>query len=337
MGIFGAHDFYLENGARLSELQVAYEIYGDLNADASNAIVVLHGTTSTHHAAGTVTRDRRKGWWDRVIGPGKLFDTDRYCVIAPNMLGSSYGSTGPGSPDPATGRPYGISFPDITLADMVRSQHLLLQALGIEKLVAVAGQSIGGLLAFQWAVTCPDFMSGIIATDCGPKNLFRTADSLPVLVKELSRDENWRDGNYYDSGGLEDAMTRLRIKTLQSYQFEDTLQDVPDPAERRDILEATARDWAREFDPNSLITLMNALTRYNVENQLDQIQAKFLYVLADTDEFYPAEIGADTMAKLGRAGVDATFLGIESLLGHYATTEEPEKWVPAARQFLEGL
>jgi homoserine O-acetyltransferase len=337
MAIFQSRDFQLECGVSLPELDVAYEAYGELNDEASNAIVVLHGTTSTHHAAGIVTRDRRKGWWDRVIGPGKLFDTDHYCVIAPNMLGSSYGSTGPASTDPATGRPYGTSFPDVTLADMVRSQQLMLQSLGVEKLVAVAGQSIGGLLAFQWAVTCPDFMSGVIATDCGPKNLFRTKDSLPVLVDELSGDPNWRGGDYYESGGLEDAMTKLRIKTLKSYQFEDTLQDVPDPAERRKILEETAREWAHEFDPNSLIALMKALTRYNVENELNRIKAKFFYVLADTDEFYPAEIGADTIDKLSRAGVDAGFLEIQSLLGHYATTEEPEKWVPAARAFLAAL
>jgi homoserine O-acetyltransferase len=335
--VFRTREFSLDNGHSLQELAVAYETYGTLDKDASNAIVVLHGTTSTHHAAGTVTRDRRKGWWDRVIGTGKLFDTSRYCVIAPNMLGSSYGSTGPASIDPSTGRPYGTSFPDITLADMVRSQHLLMRSLGIAKLVAVAGQSIGGLLAFQWAVTCPEFMSGVIATDCGPKNLFRTADNLPVLIEELSRDPNWRDGDYYEAGGLEDAMTALRIKTLKSYQFEDTLTDVAEPEKRRQILESTAREWAREFDPNSLITLTKALSRYNVESELDRIQAKFFYVLADTDEFYPAEIGEDTMMKLRRAKVDTTYLEIQSLLGHYATTEEPEKWVPSAKRFLDAL
>lgn len=337
MAIFRAQHFELMDGARLVELEIAYETYGELNAKASNAIIVLHGTTSTHQAAGTVTLDRRKGWWDAVIGPGKLFDTTRYCVISANMVGSSYGSTGPASINPTTGRPYGTSFPEICVEDIVHTQHALLRSLGVEKLVAVAGQAIGGLLAFQWAVTYPDFMSGVIATDCGPKNLFLTEASLPILIDELSADPSWRGGDYYDSGGLEEAMTALRVKTLRSYQFEDKLPDITDPRDREALLQQTAQEWACEFDPNSLIVLMRALAKFDVETELNKIRAKFFYVLADTDELYPAEIGADAMSKLRGAGVDATYLEVRSRLGHYSTTEEPEKWIPEAEIFLKGL
>lgn len=337
MAVFRTENFSLDCGETLSVLDVAYEMYGTPAPDASNVILVLHGTTSTHQAAGTVTLDRRRGWWDDVIGPGKLFDTRHYAVVSSNMLGSCYGTTGPRSLDPRTRRPYGRSFPAITMADIVRAQYLLLEDLGVRRLTAVAGQAIGGLVAFQWAVDFPEFMAGVIATDCGPKNLFLTEASLPVLLDELSADPNWNGGDYYDRGGLEDAMTRLRIRTLESYQFEDKLTDVADRTQRRRLLERTARDWAREFDANSLVTLTRALSGFDVERQLHRIRARFLYVLADTDELYPASIGAETMRKLAAAGVDAEYLEVKSALGHYATTEEPEKWVPAARRFLQEL
>ena len=144
MQAFRTKDFSLSLGGVLSDLEIAYETYGEMSARKDNVFLVAHGITSSHRAAGQPTADRRRGWWSELIGPGKLFDTTRYCVFSSNTLGSCYGSTGPASTNPETGRPYGSAFPEICYEDIIRAQHLTLASLGVERLVAVAGASIGG-------------------------------------------------------------------------------------------------------------------------------------------------------------------------------------------------
>ena len=337
MAIFRTPTLHLKNGETLSDVEIAYECYGELNPTKSNAILVTHGTTSSHIAAGTVTIDRRRGWWNEVIGPGLLFDTSRYCIVSSNVLGSCYGSTGPASNDPETGKPYGTSFPDICLEDIVRVQHLLLQSLGIQKLVAVAGPSVGGFQVFQWAVTFPEYMAGIIALDTAPKDILETGSGLNNLLRDLSTDPGWNNGDYYASGDMENRLTEIRIKTLKSFGFEEKLDDTMDEPAREKVLTDTAREWAREFDANCLITQIRAMASFDVEGELDKIQAKVLYILCDTDEWFPSSIGKEVTSKLIDAGVDAIFLEVHSRHGHYATTEEPEKWVPEAEKFLQKL
>lgn len=337
MAIYRTHDFELTTGACLANLEIAYECYGDMAADKSNAILVTHGTTSSHHAAGTPTADRRRGWYSEVIGPGKLFDTSRYCIVSSNTLGSCYGSTGPASVDPATGKPYGAEFPEISYEDIVRAQHQMLLSLGVENLAAVAGSSIGGFQVFQWAVTFPDFMAGVIALDTAPKDTFDSAAAIPGLIDDLSKDPNWNGGDYYSKGSMETALTALRINMLRSWCFEEKLEGVSGRDARKAILVETAREWAREFDAHSLVALQRAWGSFNVEDDFHKIRAPVFYVLCDTDEWFPASIGEEVMSKLLHAGVNATFLEVKSRLGHYATTEEPEKWVPQAEKFLRQL
>lgn len=329
--------FRLQSGAVLPELDVEYECYGKLNAEKTNAILVQHGTTSTHHAAGRTTPDLREGWWDGIIGPGKLLDTDTYCVISSNMLGSSYGTTGPASINPNTGRAWGGDFPQITLEDMVRAQKSLTDAMGIDQLFAVSGGSVGGLLAFQWAVTFPDAMRGIVAADCGPVNGFGTSAALPDLVAELQADPNWNDGHYAESGGLAEVMTRIRIRTLLSYQFMEKFEGQMPKEDIEKLLQDTSKEWAEEFDPMSLVVLNSAIGQFDVTDRLDRILAKFFYVLCDTDEFYPASIGEGVADQMRAAGAQVTFHQVNSHMGHYSTSVEPGKWVPEARAFLAGL
>jgi homoserine O-acetyltransferase len=272
-----------------------------------------------------------------VIGPGKLFDTERYCIVSSNMLGSCYGTTGPSSVDPVTGRRYGPRFPRITFPDIVTAQHLLLRSMGVKKLLAVSGSSLGGYQAFQWAVSFPDFMAGILALDTAPRDPFDSGTAADRLLAELSGHKNWNGGDYYETGGLEDVMTDIRIRTLKSYGFEEQLKGISGAQERDAAMRRVAQDWAQEFDANSLITLRRAMGTYDVEGDLGRIRAKLLYILADSDEWYPARIGKDVMQKLERCGVDATFHELKSPYGHYATTEEPEKWTPIASRFLQSL
>lgn len=337
MPIFQTRNFELSSGAKLAELEVAYETYGTLAPDRDNAILIAHGITSTHLGGDEPTLDRRRGWWHEIIGSGKLFDTDRYCVISSNILGSCYGSTGPASADPATGRPYGASFPRISYEDIVNAQHLLLRSLGIEKLVAVAGASIGGFQAFQWAVSFPDFMSGILAMDTGPWDTMNIGASIPGLLETLALDRNWNGGDYYSSGGLADTLTGIRINTLHSYGIAEKLAPDHQPKEIEAVIEKTARQWAEEFDAHALIRQMQAWSDFDLRDQLDNFRAKVLYILCDTDELFPASIGLEVTRALEAAGVEVTFHEISSALGHYATTEEPEKWLPVARDFLNAL
>ena len=155
---FTARNFALEGGGVLPEMTLAFDTYGRLATDGANAILVTHGYTGSHRAAGPpTTANPAGGWWKSLIGPGLALDTDRYFVVSSNMLGSSYGSTGPASVNPATGKPYGPDFPDITLGDIVRAQRLMLDDLGVRHLIAVAGQSFGGFQAFQWAIDVSRF------------------------------------------------------------------------------------------------------------------------------------------------------------------------------------
>jgi homoserine O-acetyltransferase len=335
---FTARDFALDLGGRLPEVTLIFDTYGRLAPDGANAILVTHGYTGSHRAAGPPTpANPAGGWWKGLIGPGLSIDTDRYFVVSSNMLGSSYGSTGPGSVDPATGKPYGPAFPDITLGDIVRAQRLMLDGLGVRHLVAVAGQSFGGFQAFQWAIAHPDFLDGIVATVTAPRGIGGEA-SLKALIAELAADPAWNGGWHYDRGGMRETMTKLRIATLTRYGTREILAaTVPDPAERETRMREMAERWAREFDPNSLVTLRRAMIRFDAERDLAKIRARVLYVLSRTDVLFPPGLAPEVMAKLHAAGVDATYVEIDSDFGHLAAGADCGKWAPALGSFLGRL
>lgn len=335
--LFRATDFQLECGEVLPELEIAFETYGQLNPARDNAILIAHGITSTHHGAGEPTLDRRRGWWSEIIGPGRLLDTERYCVISSNILGSCYGSTGPATVDPATGRPYGATFPRIGYADIVNAQHLMLRDLGVSRLHAVAGASVGGFQVFQWAVSHPGFMKGALALDTGPWDPMDAGANLRDLTATLAADPRWNAGDYYENGGVAETLAMMRRATLRGYGIEEKLARTHGAEEIEALIRRTAQDWAEEFDAHALIRQMQAWAAFDLRGRLDRIRAKVFYVLCDTDELFPASIGAEVVSTLRRAGVDITYHEIRSRLGHYATTEEPEKWTPAAAAFLAGL
>jgi homoserine O-acetyltransferase/O-succinyltransferase len=334
---FTARDFTLESGRSLPEMTLAYETYGRLATDGANAILITHGYTGGQRAAGPATGKDPAGWWDGVIGPGKAINTDRYFVVSSNMLGSSYGSTGPSSVNPATGKPYGPDFPDITLGDIVHAQRLLLESLGVRHLVAVAGQSFGGFQAFQWAIAYPDFMDGIVVTASAPKGP-GGEESVKTLLAELGADPKWNGGWHYDTGGIAETLVAMRMETLKRYGSNEILaRTIPDAAAREARMREIAGQWAREFDPNALVALRKAMVRFDAERDLEKIRARVLYVLSRSDVLFPPSIAGGVMTKLESAGVEATFFELDSDYGHLASGADSAKWAPALREFLARL
>jgi homoserine O-acetyltransferase/O-succinyltransferase len=336
--IFSIRDFRLRNGAVLPEAKIAYETYGRLAHDGRNAVLVTHGYTSSHHAAGRNPKNgNQPGWWDGLIGPGKAIDTDRLFVVASNMLGSSFGSTNGASHNPATGRPYGPDFPEIRVRDIVAAQKALLDSLGVRHLVAVAGPSYGGYQAFQWAVAYPDMMDAIAAVVTAPRSQ-NAEKSLAELEARLATDPEWHGGHYYGRGGAKTVLTQMRFETLMRYGYDAQLAGrYPDRVEREQAIRRLAADWARQWDANSLVILRRATIGFDTVKDFAGIRAKVLYVLCRSDALFPPSLRAGVMKDLAAAGVEARYFEIDSDLGHSASGPEHAKWSPALRELLAPL
>ena len=335
---FSIRNFRLQSGVVMPSVTIAYRTLGALTPDLDNVVLVTHGNTSGPQMIdpGGSTGE---GSWKDIVGPGKPVDTDRFFVICPNMLGSSYGSTNAASLDPATDKPYGPRFPDITVGDIVATQRSLLFHLGIQRLVAVVGPSYGGFQAFQWAVNYPDMMRGIAAVVTAPMvSRERSAGNIDRLLATLSTDPNWNGGDYYDRGGVIETMTRIRMVTLKTYGIETRLRStLSDADEIEAAVRREATQWATGFDANSLIILAKALRSFDVTAQLGNIKSKVLYVLSKTDKLFPPELAPGVMQELQAAGVEADYFLLDSEYGHSASGIDADKWAPRLRQFMEDL
>jgi homoserine O-acetyltransferase len=335
---FTATDFRLRSGIVMPAVTIAYKTLGQLSPRRDNAVLVTHGNTSGPQMIdpGGSTGE---GSWNEIVGPGKAVDTDRYFVICPNMLGSSYGSTNATDIDPATGKRYGLRFPDITVGDIVATQRLLIDDLGIEQLVAIVGPSYGGFQAFQWAVDYPGMMQGIAAVVTAPiVPRERAEGNVERLLATLSKDPNWNGGDYYDRGGVLESMIQIRMTTLKTYGIETRLRaTMSDPAQIEAAIRDEAARWAAGFDANSLIILAKALRGFDVTAQFGRIKAKALYVLSRTDKLFPPELAAAVMPALKAAGVDADYFLLDSEYGHSASGLDAHKWAPRLGEFMASL
>jgi len=330
---FTIHDFRTAGGEILPEATLAYVARGTLGPDGRNAILITHGYTSGPRMIepGVASSE---GAWTTLIGPGAPIDTDRYFVICSNMLGSSYGSTNAASIDPRTGKPYGSKFPRITVEDIVTAQMRMLEGLGVTHLRAVVGPSYGGVQAFQWSVTFPRFMDGIVAVVTSP--LRASGDRIAELLKWFEPDPNWNRGDYYETGGVKQTLTALRVDTLTRYGMANSLAArFGDKADAE--LHRIAANWAESFDANSLFILARARETYDVAAQYDRIKVPVLYVLSRTDALFPPSLAPGVMAGLKGAGVDATYFEIDSDHGHLASGADADKWAPALKAFMAKL
>jgi homoserine O-acetyltransferase len=344
--LFTTHDFRLENGQTLPVLELAYETYGALSPARDNTVLIVHGYTSSHHAAGRNAKGKEgrgvpagtTGWFDGLIGPGKAVDTNRYFVISVNALGSAHGSTGPSSIDPKTKKQYGPTFPEITMRDMVASQKRLVDSLALKSLVAVIGPSMGGFQSFQWAASYPGFMKGIAASVTAPRSpggLEQTA----ALQKRLASDPNWNDGWYYDKGGIKTALEQIRFDTLSSYgQNEILAETMPDPEERSAAIRANARAWAEIYDGHSLVALRRAINSFDITKEYAKLRnTKVLYVNSKTDRLFDIALCPGYVSDMRAAGVDVTYVELPSNKGHMASHADAAMWAPILAAFLKGL
>ncbi|MBP9502419.1 MAG: homoserine O-acetyltransferase [Candidatus Promineofilum sp.] len=361
--IFGEEQpFLLESGATLGPVTIAYETYGRLNAERSNAILILHALSGSAHAAGYHSdKDARPGWWDDCIGPGKAFDTDRFFVICSNVLGSCYGSSGPGSINPATGRPYGLGFPVVTIGDMVRAQEHLLDHLGIDRLLCAAGGSMGGMQVLEWAAHHPNRL-------CAAIPLATTARHSPMLIalSEVGRqaiyaDPAWNDGDYYGNGKKPDAglavarmvghITYLsdesmqqkfgrRLQAREQYGYEFQTEFAVES-----YLKYNGNNFTRRFDANSYLYVTKAMDYFDLSHPTGTFAAafanstaiKFLVVSFTSDWLYPSYHSKDLVRALHTVGADVTYLDIESSWGHDAFLLEVETMTRLLASFIDRL
>jgi homoserine O-acetyltransferase/O-succinyltransferase len=349
--------FEPELGGILPEVTLAYETWGVLNEAADNAVLLVHALTGDSHAAGGPDEThRRGGWWDPVVGPGLAIDTDRFFVVCSNVLGGCSGSTGPASVEPGSGRPYGMRFPVVTIRDIVRAQKRLLDAIGVRKLALVAGGSIGGQQALEWAVEFPDFVEKAVpvaATGAlGPQGIGMSEIGRRAIVA----DPDWQDGDYYGTGrSPDDGLAIARMAGMMTYQSAPGQWErfgrrpagrpalYPEFGGRFEIesyLQYQGRELTGRFDANSYLYLSRAMDLYDVASGYDseeeayaRIQAEVLFVGITSDWLFPATEVKDSVKNAKRAGARARYAEIDTLSGHDAFLKDWKELTEAIQPF----
>jgi len=353
------HGLRLESGRLLSPITIAYERYGRLNAEKSNAILVTHAWTGDAHAAARYSNDDRKpGWWDDMIGPGKPLDTDRFLVICSNVIGSCKGSTGPTSINPQTGRPYNLSFPVVMVQDMVHAQKLLIDHLQIPSLLTVIGGSMGAMQALAWGILYPEVPQSIIPI-AGTGRTPPMAIALNGLARQaIFNDPSWKKGNYKPERPPVEGLALARavghisflssasmeIKFGRRYSVKDGLFDFFGKFEVERYLDYNGSTFVKRFDTNAFLYLAKALDLFDaawnfdsLEEAFARIQCPSLWFAFSSDWLYPPEQTAEAVEALRSLGKPVEYHLIESQYGHDSFLVEPEKFTPVLRRFLDRL
>ncbi|MCX7005938.1 MAG: homoserine O-acetyltransferase, partial [Kiritimatiellaeota bacterium] len=347
----------LQSGARLGPITLAYETYGTLNKDRSNAILVLHALSGDAHAAGRhAAGDKKTGWWDEAIGPQKAFDTDKYFIVCSNVLGGCRGSTGPGSLNPATGKPYAMSFPVVTMADMVEAQVWLTDQLGVGQWLCVTGGSMGGMQALQWTVSQPARVKSAIVLASTARVSAQSIALNEVPRQAIYADPHWVGGNYYGKAipktGL--AVARMighitylsetsmrakfgrRLQRSEKYGYEFAAE-----FEVESYLKHQGALFTERFDANSFLYLTKAIDYFDLGHTLPSlahafrhVKARFLILSYSSDWLYPPAQSEELVRALLKNGSDATYMEIQSDYGHDSFLLETGRLAALARDFL---
>ncbi len=350
----------LEGGRQLGPVTIRYETYGNLDEKRQNAILLLHAFSGDAHAAGYHgPDDAHPGWWDSMIGPGRAFDTDRYYVICSNVLGGCRGSTGPGSTDPLTGRPYGLTFPVVTMEDMVNAQQRLIAYLGIDRLLAVAGGSMGGMQAIQWSVSYPNNVAGVIVLASTTRLNAQGIAFNAVGRNAIMSDPLWNGGDYYGRDTPDRGLSIARMVGHITYlsdgamheRFGRRLQertgfgfDFNDQFEVESYLEYKGGTFVDRFDANTYIYLSKAIDYFDLggkygglDTAFADCRSKFLVVSFTSDWLYPSYQSKEMVVALMRREKDVSYVEIDCPFGHDSFLLETERQGPMISSFLETV
>lgn len=359
--------FRLEAGNELKEVEIAYTTYGTLNAEGTNAVLVCHALSGDSHVAGELKltdelikqapfykamKNNQPGWWDSLIGKRKPLDTDKYFVICSNILGSCYGSTGPTSINPDTGEMYRMSFPQVTVRDIVRSQKLMLDKLGVKKLVTIIGGSLGGMQALEWSIMYPDMVESIIPIATSAKHSAWAIGFNHIGRSAIMNDPNWNDG-YYNEVKLS-GLSIARMIGMISYRTQPSFEerfgrdringknyfDDKNLFQSESYLNYQGKKLVNRFDPNSYIIISRILdlhdvsyNRGSIEQVLRSIKAKTLCIGIDTDILYPPE----EQKEIQRHIPGSLYAEIKSIHGHDGFLIEFDQMKSIITNFIDKL
>jgi homoserine O-acetyltransferase len=346
----------LDSGITLAPVDVAYQTYGELNAARSNAILIAHAFSGDAHAAGTSRETGKPGWWDSMIGPGKGFDTDQYFVICSNVLGGCRGTTGPVSVNPATGKPFAMAFPWVSISDMVRLQKRLVEHLGIARLLAVSGGSMGGMQALEWAVAYPDALAASIPIASTARH-----SAMQIAFNEVGRqavmaDPDWNNGDYYGGPPPRRGLAVARMVGHITYMSDESMrekfgrrlrgkeQPTPDleaDFEVESYLRYRGAQFVDRFDANSYLYITKAMDNFDLTlgfsslaTSLERARARFLVISFTSDWLYPTYQSLEIVNALRSRNRDVAYCELPSNYGHDAFLVESAEQTELLRGFL---
>jgi homoserine O-acetyltransferase len=340
----------LDCGETIAPVDVAYETYGELNASRSNAILVLHAFSGDAHAAGVGKETGETGWWDNMIGPGKAFDTDKYFVICSNVVGGCRGTTGPGSINPATGCPYAMSLPPITIADMVRLQKKLVEHLGIERLLSLSGGSMGAMQALQWAAAYPEAVVSAIPIAGTARHSAQQIAFNEVGRQAIMADPDWCDGNYYDKRPPARGLAVARMVGHITYMSDRSMRE-KFGRRRRDehhfevesYLRYRGTQFVDRFDANSYLYITKAMDYFDLTEghhslaaAFGHVKARFLVMSFTSDWLYPSYQSLEVVRALRGRNCDVAYCELPSHYGHDAFLVNVDEQTELIRGFLSS-
>lgn len=348
----------LSSGMKLGPVTLAYETYGQLNKDKSNAILIFHALTGDAHAAGYHQGDKKPGWWDNMIGPGKAFDTDKYFMICSNVIGGCRGSTGPSSINPITKKPYGLNFPVVTIEDMVMAQKHLIDHLGIKTLLSCAGGSMGGLLGLKWVLKYPGTLRSAILIATNYKHTAQQIALHEVARQAIISDPKWNSGDYYGKDIPAQGLAISRMLGHITYMSETSMEakfgrklfakekigfDFSHDFEVENYLKYRSDSFVQRFDANSYLYISKALDYFDLSEDGELVtlfkncQTHFLVVAFTSDWLYPSYQSKNLVKALKANDLDVTFVELNTDYGHDSFLVEIEGQSHMVSHFLKRI
>jgi homoserine O-acetyltransferase len=351
----------LDCGKEISDFPIAYQTRGKLNADKSNAILLCHGLTGDQYFAGIHPVTGKDGWWDNIVGGGKIFDTDKHFIICANVLGGCMGTYGPKHINPQTGNPLGLEFPVITIGDMVRSQKLLVEHFGITKLAAVIGGSMGGMLALEWAVSYPQMVYASVVIASASRHTAQNIAFHEIGRQTIMADPNWCEGKYienqkYPAAGLSVARMTAHVTYLSEHglqrKFDRGLQDRESVTYGFDAdfqvesyLRHQGKSFVERFDPNSYLYITRAMDYFDLVEAHDgilsrafkNIATKFCIVSFSSDWLFPTSEAKHIVHALSAAAAKVSFIEVKTDKGHDAFLLDEPEFYSTLGWFVKGI